>query len=215
MAAAESRAPRPDEFYIEGHHLSQSVPGELMRSCRLVPLLVLLSVACAPERRVPEAAADTTCFGGRVLSFRDLVAEVVIPDGETCIGGSFQVVFTRGEDTLSTLTETRVGTVGFIGTADVDGDGRGEFFVSTQSTDAEARGALFAYTEGEHGIGRLVLAPLDSAQRTGYTGHDRFGFGGGDQLVRAFPRAEGDTAWFGFAHGTKQWSAIQRPAWLR
>lgn len=186
-----------------------------MRPRHLVSLLVLVNVACAPAERAPEDITDTSCFGGRVLSFRDLVAEVVIPAGETCIGGSFQVVFTRGDDTLSTLTETRVGTVGFIGTADVDGDGHGEFFISTQSTDAEARGALYAYTEGANGIGRLMLAPLDSAQRTGYAGQDRFGFGGGDQLVRSFPRAEADTAWFGYAHGTKQWNAIKRPAWLR
>ena len=186
-----------------------------MRRPHLIPLLVLVAAACAPEARAPEVAVDTSCFGGRVLSFRDLVAEVVIPQGERCDSGSFQVVFTRGGDTLETLTENRVGTVGFIGTADVDGDGRGEFFVSTESTDAEALGALFAYTETPHGPGRLVLAPLDSAQREGYAGHDRFGFGGGDQLVRAFPRAGADTAWFGYAHGTKRWNAIKRPAWVR
>jgi hypothetical protein len=186
-----------------------------MRVRLVLPLVAIVLTACGAEERAPEAAVDTSCFGGRVLSFRDLVAEVVIPAGETCEGGSFQVVFTRGDDTLSTLTENRVGTVGFIGTADVDGDGRGEFFVSTQSTDAAARGALFAYTETENGIGRLAITPLDSAQLAGYAGHDRFGFGGGDQLVRAFPRADADTAWFGYAHGTRQWNAIKRPAWLR
>ncbi|MBL8998082.1 MAG: hypothetical protein KJZ74_08885 [Gemmatimonadales bacterium] len=186
-----------------------------MRRSALLTLLVLLLPACAAEERVPEAAVDRSCFGGRVLSFRDLVAEVVIPAGETCDAGTFQVVFTRGADTLATLTETRVGTVGFIGTADVNGDGRGEFFVSTRSIDADARGALFAYTEGATEIGRLQIAPLDSAQLEGYAGQDRFGFGGADQLVRAFPRASGDTAWFGYAHGTKAWNSIQRPAWVR
>lgn len=192
-----------------------------MRPRHLAPLLataaIVLAVvtACAPEERAPEVAVDRSCFGARVLSFRDLVAEVVIPAGETCERGSFQVVFTRGDDTLSTLTETRVGTVGFIGTADVDGDGRGEFFVSTASIDAEARGALYAYTDGENGISRFVLTPLDSAQLQGYAGHDRFGFGGGDLLVRAFPRAEGDTAWFGYSQGTRQWNTINRPSWVR
>jgi len=45
--------------------------------------------------RAPEVAVDRSCFGGRVLSFRDLVAEVVIPSGESCDAGTFQVVFTR------------------------------------------------------------------------------------------------------------------------
>lgn len=192
-----------------------------MRPRHLTPLVAtvvtVLAVgpACAPEERAPEVVADRSCFGARVLSFRDLAAEVVIPPGETCDRGSFQVVFTRDGDTLATLTETRVGTVGFIGTADVDGDGRGEFFVSTASIDAAQRGALYAYTDGENGIARFVLTPLDSAQMQGYAGHDRFGFGGGDLLVRAFPRAEGDTAWFGYSQGTKLWNAVKRPSWVR
>lgn len=184
---------------------------------RLVPLLpaLLLLAACKAEERVPEPVADRSCFGNRVLSYQDLVAEVVIPAGERCADGTFQIVFTRGGDTLETLTETRVGTVGFIGTADVDADGRGEFFVATFGTDAERRGALFAYAEGNEGIMRLVLSPLDSAQLVGYAGHDRFGFGGADQLVRAFPRVAGDTAWFGYSHGESKWVAIARPSWVR
>jgi hypothetical protein len=185
-----------------------------MRFSRALPILPLLLVACGGERPAAETT-DTSCFGTRVLSFRDLVAEVVIPAGESCERGTFRVVFTRGGDTLAALTEERVGTVGFIGTADVDGDGKGEFFVSTRSLDAEARGALFAFSEGAAGIARFPIAPLDSTQRAGYAGQDRFGFGGADQLVRAFPRAAGDTAWFGYAHGTQRWNAIARPAWVR
>ena len=190
-----------------------------MRQRHLAPIAVLLAAlvtaACAAEQRAPEVAVDTSCFGGRVLSFQDLVAEVVIPAGEDCSTGTFQVVFTRGEDTLATLTETRAGTVGFIGTADVDADGRGEFFVSTMRTDSAAHGVLFAYTEGPQGIARLALAPIDSAQMQGYAGHDRFGFGGADQLVRAFPRAGADSAWFGYSHGERRWNTITRPTWLR
>lgn len=178
-------------------------------------VLVLGLTACAAQERAPAPVADTSCFGSRVLSFQDLVAEVTIPGGENCIAGSFRVVFTRGADTLATLTETREGSVGFIGTADVDGDGRGEFFVSTSGSAGDARGALFAYTEGAAAITRLALAPLDSAQRVGYAGQDRFGFGGADQLVRAFPRAGTDTAWFGYSHGEQRWNAIARPAWVR
>jgi len=33
--------------------------------------------------------------------------------------------------------------------------------------------------------------------------------------VRAFPRAAGDTAWFGYSHGESKWSTITRPAWVR
>ena len=191
-----------------------------MRLHHTLPL-ALLFAACSPQDRMPAPVADTSCFGSRVLSFQDLVAEVVIPAGEDCAIGSFIVVFTRGGDTLASLTETRVGSVGFIGTADVDGDGRGEFFVSTSGTggtggiDGDVRGALFAYTEGATGITRLALAPLDSAQLVGYAGQDRFGFGGADQLVRAFPRAGADTAWFGYSHGEGRWNAIARPAWVR
>jgi hypothetical protein len=184
---------------------------------RLVSVLTLpvLLAACATQEREPAPVADTSCFGSRVLSFQDLVAEVVIPAGEDCASGSFVVVFTRGGDTLQSLTETRVGSVGFIGTADVDADGRGEFFVSTSGGTGDARGALFAFTEGAAGIARLALAPLDSAQLVGYAGQDRFGFGGADQLVRAFPRAGADTAWFGYSHGESRWNAIARPAWVR
>jgi len=185
-----------------------------MRLVRALPFAFVLA-ACSAQERVPAAAADTSCFGSRVLSFQDLVAEVVIPAGEDCSSGSFQVVFTRGGDTLATLTETREGSVGFIGTADVDADGRGEFFVSTSGGQGDARGGLFAYTESTQGITRLTLAPLDSAQLVGYAGQDRFGFGGADQLVRAFPRAGADTAWFGYSHGEGKWNAIERPAWLR
>jgi hypothetical protein len=185
-----------------------------MRTLSLLPAVLLLA-ACAADRPEPEPVVDRSCFGNRVLSYQDLVAEVVIPAGEDCARGSFQVVFTRGDDTLQTLTETRVGTVGFIGTADVDADGRGEFFVATFGTDAERRGALFAYAEGSEGITRLALAALDSAQLVGYAGQDRFGFGGADQLVRAFPRAAGDTAWFGYSHGESRWVAVERPSWLR
>lgn len=176
--------------------------------------LLVLSLACTTQERTP-AVADQACFGGRVLSFHNVVAEVVIPAGETCGHGTFQVVFARGTDTLATLTESRHGTVGFIGTSDVNGDGRGEFFVATQSIDSVAAGALFAYTDAGGSIERVVLAPLDSAQRAGYTGHDRFGFGGGDQLVRAFPRGGADTAWFGYSHGESRWVSITRPSWLR
>lgn len=190
-----------------------------MRLHHTFPLaLLLLLAACSTQERMPAPVADTSCFGSRVLSFQDLVAEVVIPAGEDCAIGSFVVVFTRVGDTLASLTETRVGSVGFIGTADVDADGRGEFFVSTSgtgSTDGDVRGALFAYTEGVAGITRLALAPLDSAQLAGYAGQDRFGFGGADQLVRAFPRAGADTAWFGYSHGEGRWNAIARPAWVR
>ncbi len=107
------------------------------------------------------------------------------------------------------------GTVGFIGTADVDADGRGEFFVSTSGSSGDGRGTLYAYTDGPEGITRLTLAPLDSAQLADYAGHDRFGFGGADQLVRAFPRTGADTAWYGYSHGEGRWNTIPRPAWLR
>lgn len=178
-------------------------------------LLLALTAACAVEDRAPESTVDVSCFGGRVLSFRDLVAEVVIPPGEDCVSGSFHVAFTRGGDTLTTLTESRTGTVGFIGTSDVDGDGRGEFFVATIAADAAGRGALFAYTETAQGIERFPLASLEGAQLEGYMGHDRFGFGGADQLVRAFPRTGADTAWFGYSHGERRWVPIPRPAWVR
>lgn len=187
-----------------------------MRSAARIAL-ALFSLACAGEQ--PEVATvppDPACFGNRVLSYQDVSAEVVIPAGESCDRGSFQLVFTRGADTLATLQETRTGTVGFIGTSDVNGDGRGEFFVATFSTDSAASGMLYAYTEGTAGIERFPLAALDSAQLAGYAGRDRFGFGGGDQLVRAFPvGAAGDTAWFGYSHGESKWSSITRPSWVR
>ena len=177
-------------------------------------LLVVAVSACSADRRPPSGTAGA-CFGSRVLSFQDLAAEVVIPGGEGCDAGTFSVIFTRAGDTLATLSETRDGTVGFIGTADVNGDGRGEFFVATHSTDSTQRGALFAYTDSAGAVRRLALAPLDSAQLAGYAGGDRFGFGGADQLVRAFPRAGGDTAWYGYSHGQARWVSIARPAWLR
>lgn len=178
-------------------------------------LAALRLAACSAEQRIP-ASLDPACFGTRVLSFRDLSAEVVIPAGEPCERGTFQIVFTRGTDTLRTLTAEREGTVGFIGTADVDGDGRGEFFVATRSIDEAQRGVLNAYTESDSGIVPFPLAALDSAQLEGYRGADRFGFGGADQLVRAFPTGSaGDTAWFGYSHGERRWTAIARPAWVR
>lgn len=184
-------------------------------SGRPIALLLIASVAaCTAEQRPPQSA-DAACFGARVLSYQDLVAEVVIPPSEPCDSGSFTVVFTRDSDTLASLTERRDGMVGFIGTADVDGDGRGEFFVATQSTDDAARGALYAFTDGSGGIARMQLAPLDSVQLSGHRGHDRFGFGGANQLVRAFPREGADTAWFGYSHGQQRWNAISRPDWLR
>lgn len=186
-----------------------------MRLSRFLPCLALAACAAPKDAALPASAGDTSCFGSRVLSFQDLAAEVVIPAGESCASGTFQVVFTRGADTLQTLGEARDGTVGFIGTADVDGDGRGEFFVATIGAGADRKGALYAYSDAASGITRLVLASLDSAQLAGYAGHDRFGFGGGDQLVRAFPRAGADTAWFGYSHGESKWTAIARPAWIR
>lgn len=187
-----------------------------MRIRHLATLAALLGAACGGDRPAASDASDASCFGNRVLSFQDVAAEVLIPSGESCAEGSFRVVFTRGADTLATLEERRVGTVGFIGTADVDGDGRGEFFVATQSTDSTKRGALFAYTESAGGVATFPLAPLDSAQVDGYAGADRFGFGGGDQLVRAFPRGmAGDSAWYGYSHGERRWQAIARPSWIR
>lgn len=181
---------------------------------RALLVLSIFAAACTKESAV--STADTSCFGTRILSFRDLVGEVVIPSGESCATGSFQIVFTRGGDTLVTLTEERTGTVGFIGTADVNGDGRGEFFVATYADDSARAGTLYGYTEGTSGIERIQLAQLDSAQRAGYTGGDRFGFGGADQLVRAFPRGvAGDTAWFGYSQGESRWVNIERPSWVR
>jgi hypothetical protein len=186
-----------------------------MRPVALFAVALLLT-ACAGEPPEETVAQDPACFGNRVLSYQDIMAEVVIPAGERCDSGTFQLVFTRGADTLETLIETRFGTVGFIGTSDVDGDGRGEFFVATFSTDSSARGQLYAYTDGADGIARFTLAALDSAQLAGYAGHDRFGFGGGDQLVRAFPvGTAGDTAWFGYSHGDSRWSKVERPSWVR
>lgn len=180
---------------------------------RFVAATAFLALACTAE--APAPVADTSCFGTRILSYRDLVAEVVIPSGESCASGSYQIVFTRGADTLQTLTETRNGSVGFIGTADVDGDGRGEFFVATYADDSTKSGTLYAYTDANAGITRFTLAPLTAEQLTGYAGNDRFGFGGADQLVRAFPRAAADTAWFGYSHGEASWKSIARPAWVR
>lgn len=184
-----------------------------MRRPALV-LALLVSAACTAERAAP--TTDMGCFGTRILSYRELVAEVVIPSGESCASGTFQMVFTRGLDTLQILTETRTGTVGLIGTADVDGDGRGEFLVTTQATDSTARGVLYAYTDGEAGIARFTIAPLSEEQLAGYTGGDRFGFGGANQLVQAYPvGAAGDTAWFGYSHGERRWNRIARPDWVR
>lgn len=184
-----------------------------MHRASLVSVAVLL--ACGGEPPAV-ATADPACFGNRVLAFQDVFAEVVIPSGEACETGTFRVVFTRGSDTLATLEEQRVGTVGFIGTSDVDGDGRGEFFVATRGTDAEAKGALYAYSDTPQGIARFALAALDASQLEGYAGKDRFGFGGGDQLVRAFPLGTaGDTAWYGYSHGEAKWTRIERPSWVR
>lgn len=181
---------------------------------RLVAVIAVLALACTAE--APAPTADTSCFGTRILSFRELVAEVEIPDGESCASGSFQLVFTRGLDTLTTLSETRSGSVGFIGTADVDGDGRGEFFIATYAEDSTRSGTLYAYTDGAEGIARFNLAALSAEQLANYGGNDRFGFGGANQLVRAFPSATtGDTLWFGYSHGEANWLAIERPSWLR
>lgn len=180
------------------------------------PVLLVSSLAALACTKEVVPVADTSCFGTRILSYRDLVAEVVIPSGEQCDAGTFQVIFMRGADTLETLTETRTGTVGFIGTADVDGDGRGEFFVATHSLDDARRGTLYGYTDGSAGISRFTLAALTEEQLAGYTGGDRFGFGGADQLVRAFPvGTAGDTAWFAYAHGTSSWTKVERPSWVR
>jgi hypothetical protein len=179
-------------------------------------LAIVLATACSAERRSPVIDADAACFGTRVLSFRDLAAEVIIPPGESCEEGSFRIVFTRGTDTLQILNEVRLGTVGFLGTADVNGDGRGEFFIATRSLDAMGRGVLYAYSEGPDSIGRFGIAPMTTEQLQGYGGGDRFGFGGGDQLVRAYPLgAPTDTAWWGYSHGEQRWSRIERPAWVR
>ncbi len=181
---------------------------------RITPLLALLAMACAEKSPAP--TSDAACFGTRILSYRELVAEVVIPAGEACESGSFQLVFTRGLDTLTSINETRSGSVGFIGTADVDGDGRGEFFVATYTEDSTRSGTLYAYTDGPEGIARFNLAPLSAEQMQDYAGNDRFGFGGANQLVRAFPAAAtGDTLWFGYSHGETRWQAIERPSWLR
>ncbi|MBA3852938.1 MAG: hypothetical protein C0503_00905 [Gemmatimonas sp.] len=185
---------------------------------RLLPAALLLVAACAKEAPPSgdSAARDAACFGTRILSYRDLVAEVVIPSGESCGAGSFQVVFTRAADTLETLTETRNGTVGFIGTADVTGDGRGEFIIATYTDDSTRTGTLYAYSDSGDGIVRFPITDLAADQRDGYAGMDRFGFGGADQLVRAFPRGPaGDTAWFAYSHGESRWTPIERPSWVR
>lgn len=181
---------------------------------RLLPIALAALAACAPDAPPPQV--DTSCFGTRILSYRDLVAEVVIPVGESCASGSFQIVFTQGTDTLQTLTETRTGTVGFIGTADVNGDGRGEFIIATLTDDSTRTGTLYAYSDTDAGIVRFPIAELAVDQRTGYAGGDRFGFGGADQLVRAYPRGTaGDSAWFAYSHGESKWMAIERPSWVR
>lgn len=187
-----------------------------MRRASLLASAAVLTLvsACSAERRDP--ISDAACFGTRVLSYRDLVAEVVIPAGETCESGSFEMVFTRGGDTLQRITESRNGIVDFLGTADVNGDGRGEFFVATHSTDAAARGTLYAFTESESGVERFTLAPLTAEQMDGYDGRDRFGFGGANQLVRAFPRGtSGDSVWFAYSQGDGRWEQIERPSWVR
>lgn len=181
---------------------------------RYLPLAVAVLTACAPDAPPPQA--DTSCFGTRILSYRDVAAEVVIPAGESCASGSFQVAFTRGADTLQTLTETRTGTVGFIGTADVNGDGRGEFIIATHTEDSTRTGTLYAYSDTDTGIVRFPIAELAADQREGYVGGDRFGFGGADQLVRAYPRGTaGDSAWFAYSHGESKWTVIERPSWVR
>lgn len=186
----------------------------LVRSAALIT--ALFATACAEKAPEVVETPDPACFGNRVLSFQDVSAEVVIPSGESCETGTFRVIFTRGADTLATLEESRIGSVGFIGTSDVDGDGRGEFFVATFSADSAAIGMLYAFTDATTGILKFPLAELDSTQRVGYAGRDRFGFGGGDQLVRAFPRGvAGDTAWFGYSHGQSTWTTIERPSWVR
>jgi hypothetical protein len=181
---------------------------------RIAAFTAMLALACTAE--APAPTADTSCFGTRILSYRDLVGEVVIPAAEACGSGTFRLVFMRGADTLKTVSETRNGIVGFIGTADVDGDGRGEFFVATYTEDSTHKGTLYAYTDGADSIARFPLAPLSAEQLANYSGNDRFGFGGANQLVRAFPSsATGDTAWFGYSHGESRWTAIERPSWLR
>ena len=63
---------------------------------------------------------------------------------------------------------------------------------------------------------RVPIADLSADQRDGYAAMDRFGFGGADQLVRAYPRGTaGDSAWFAYSHGESRWTAIERPSWVR
>lgn len=202
--------------------LGEPTPMPSARRRSTAVLAVLLLASCTAERRDADAAAGTSaaadpsaCFGSRMLSYQSLMAEVVIPPGESCGEGTFTVVFTRGADTVGRIDETRTGVVGFIGTADVNGDGRGEFFVATEVAGTKARGQLHAYTDTGNGIERLPLAALDSAQLEGYDGGDRFGFGGANQLVRAFPLPSGDSAWYGYSHGESKWVRIDRPSWLR
>lgn len=197
--------------------MSEHVMIRAVRSPAVAVLaaITLVVAACTAEERPPETRSAEACFGSRVLSYRDLVAEVVIPSGEQCGEGTFTVVFTRGNDTLARFPEERHGVVGFIGTADVNADGRGEFFVATTATSADATGELYAYRETADGIERMSLAALSDKQREGYTGGDRFGFGAPDQLVRAFPRGGSDTAWYGYEYDMGRWVEIARPSWLR
>lgn len=197
--------------------MSERVMIRAVRSPAVVVLaaITLVVAACTAEERPPETTSAEACFGSRVLSYRDLVAEVVIPSDERCGEGTFTVVFTRGGDTLGRFPEERHGIVGFIGTADVNADGRGEFFVATTSTSTDAAGELYAYRETEGGVERMPLAALTDQQREGYTGGDRFGFGAPDQLVRAFPRGGSDTAWYGYEYELGRWVEIVRPSWLR
>lgn len=189
----------------------------MRRPARLAAVLLLAACARQETADAPDvAAADPACFGSRVLAYQDLTAEVVIPPGETCETGTFIVFFTRGADTLAQLIEPREGTVGFIGTADVNGDGRGEFFIATSALSGERRGILHSYTDSPmEGPVRLPLAGLTDAQREGYAGGDRFGFGGTDQLVRAHAKVTGDTVWFAYAFRDARWEPVDRPAWVR
>lgn len=180
---------------------------------KLSPIVAAMAVfvACTPADRSAELAADDLdCFGSRVLSFQDVVAEVIIPPEESCSQGSFVIHFTRGMDTLISLTERRTGNVGFIGTSDIDGDGRGEFFVSTD-TD------LFVYADTKTGPIRLPLADLSQEQSSSRLegGMDHFGFGAPDLLVRGVPSAAGDTTWYGYSFSGTQWAVIEKPTWIR
>jgi hypothetical protein len=143
-------------------------------------LLLLLCISCSSENDI----AQNSRFY-RLLEAGGVHAEVYVLKVEPMSIGSYRVKFSLEDGGFQNFERLRDGTISDAWLVDLGRDGAMELLVWTTSAGSGSYGKIDLFRRRGKNFEVVEVAELDTEQKLGYMGHDRFEVMGGE-LFRSF-----------------------------